>query len=172
MFWERSYTNQPTFHLPASYLLSMIWPWTLIIGYSINRTFYTGVSCRYATEEECMIADRNLYQGSWYLRHYGLQGETFIILFEGIRSTADEIYHCEIQCALDISRSFSSYNSRKTPYISPERARYAWMQIWPKYYNCNCCAAWTIVSYITEKYRESIVLRKIDAVLQFAKTSP
>ena len=26
----------------------------------------------------------------------------------------------------------------------------SWVQTWPKYYHCNCCAVYTIVSYITE----------------------
>ena len=30
-------------------------------------------------------------------------------------------------------------------------------QIWPKFYYCNCCAACTIISYITAIYRESII---------------
>ena len=32
-----------------------------------------------------------------------------------------------------------------------------WVQIWPKFYYCNCCAVCTIVSYITATYRGSIV---------------
>ena len=59
------------------------------------------------------------------------------------------------------SGCFSLYNSRKTPHSSPVRARYgcrSWVQIWPKFYHCNCCAVCTIISYITAIYQESIVL--------------
>ena len=31
------------------------------------------------------------------------------------------------------------------------------VQIWPKFYHCNCCAVCTIVLYVTAIYRESIV---------------
>ena len=33
-----------------------------------------------------------------------------------------------------------------------------WVQIWPKFHHCNCCAVCTMVSYITAIYRESIVM--------------
>ena len=48
-------------------------------------------------------------------------------------------------------RHFSSYNSRKAPHSLPVSTRYGWrssVQIWPKFYHCNC-AVCTIVSYIT-----------------------
>ena len=35
----------------------------------------------------------------------------------------------------------------------------SWMQIWPKFYHCYCCAVCTIISYSTAVYRESIVLK-------------
>ena len=34
------------------------------------------------------------------------------------------------------------------------------LQIWPKFYHCNCCAVCTIVSYITAIYLESIAQRR------------
>ena len=33
----------------------------------------------------------------------------------------------------------------------------SWVQIWPKYYHCNCCAVYTVVSLITAMYQESVV---------------
>ena len=62
--------------------------------------------------------------------------------------------------ALSISRHCSLYNLRQKPHSSPVRARYgcrSWVQIWPKFYHWHCCAVWTIVSYMTVIYRESIV---------------
>ena len=34
----------------------------------------------------------------------------------------------------------------------------SWMQIWPKFYHCNCCIC-IILSYITEIYREPIAYK-------------
>ena len=65
-----------------------------------------------------------------------------------------------IQCTLDISLSFFFYNPWKTPHSYPVRARYgchSWVQIWLKFYHCNCCAVCTITSYITVVYWESII---------------
>ena len=42
-----------------------------------------------------------------------------------------------IQCAFDISRQFSLYNSRKTPHSSPVKSSMrcrSWVQIWSKFY--------------------------------------
>ena len=67
-------------------------------------------------------------------------------------------YYTSIQCALNISRSFFSDNSRETPHIAPVKARRSWVQIWPflKFYHCKillCC-----VNYrITAIHRQSIV---------------
>ena len=55
---------------------------------------------------------------------------------------------------------FSLYISRKTSHSSPVKASMGfclWVQIWPKFYHCNCCAVYTSVSYITMIYRESLV---------------
>ena len=35
--------------------------------------------------------------------------------------------------------------------------RHLWLQMWPKFYHCNCCSVCTIASYIATIYRENIV---------------
>ena len=64
-----------------------------------------------------------------------------------------------VQYALDISRSFSLYESRKKPHSSPVRARYVWSLVSANMTedHCNYCAYDTIVSYIIAICRESTV---------------
>ena len=45
----------------------------------------------------------------------------------------------------------------------------SWVQIWPKFYYCNCCAVCTIVSHITAIYRESTTFwEKVVYVRQYS----
>ena len=68
---------------------------------------------------------------------------------------------CDIalkQTTFSIHRGhFSLYKSRKTPYSGRGMGCREWVQIWPKFYHCSCCAACTIASYMTAIYRESLM---------------
>ena len=59
---------------------------------------------------------------------------------------------------------FFSYNSWKITHSLPVRGRYngccSWVQIWPKFYHCNCCAVCIIASYMTVIYWEPLVQGK------------
>ena len=55
---------------------------------------------------------------------------------------------------------FSSNNARNTPIARPlgrGNGCRSWVQIWSKFYHCNCIAVWIIVPYITAIYRGFIV---------------
>ena len=40
-------------------------------------------------------------------------------------------------------------------------AHHSWVQIYPKFYNYNCCAVCIIITYVTAIYRETIVPGKL-----------
>ena len=76
-------------------------------------------------------------------------------------STVDLVWKKSIINALSIYRGYvSGYHSRKTHKSSLVMVGYgwrSWVQIWPKFYHCNCCAVCTIAPCITAIYRESMV---------------
>ena len=72
----------------------------------------------------------------------------------------DTLHHYAQYSVISIyRRHFHLCNSRKTPHNSSARC-HSWVQIWPKCYHYDCCAAHIIISYMTAIYRESIVSNK------------
>ena len=74
-------------------------------------------------------------------------------------NTADSQYFV-LQCALDVSVLFLCITHERHP-IACHYGRgmgcRSWVQIWLKFYHCNCCAGSTFLSYITAIYQESII---------------